>query len=107
VRWLVIAALAGMAWASALETIELDGYRATFDPNQDFLVAEGTLDCTAFGGPVAVPVKETSGRLGQADYLVFQPAEWNEDLVLFGHGMMPPLVPGGRFWFPLPLGFGP
>jgi hypothetical protein len=55
VRWLVIAALAGMAWASAMETIELDGYRATFDPNQEFLVTEGVLDCSAFGGPPACP----------------------------------------------------
>ncbi len=107
VRWLVIAALAGMAWSSAMETIELDGYRATFDPNQEFLVTEGVLDCIAFGGPAAVPVTETAGRLGEADYLVFSPADWNGDLVLFGHGIIPPFMPGGRFWFPLPLGFGP
>jgi hypothetical protein len=107
VRWLVIAALAGVTWASALETIELDGYRATFDPDQEFLVTEGVLDCTAFGGPAAVPVTETAGRLGEADYLVFRPAAWNGDLVLFGHAAMSPFIPAGRFWFPLPLGFGP
>jgi hypothetical protein len=107
VRWLVIAALAGMAWASAMETIELDGYRATFDPEQDFLVTEGVLDCSAVGGPAAVPVTETAGRLGEADYLVFQPADWNGDLVLFGHAAESPFPPAGRFWFPLPLGFGP
>ena len=107
VRWLVIAALAGLAWASAIETIELDGYRATFDPNQEFLVSEGVLDCSAFGGPAAVPVTETAGRLGEADYLVFLPADWNGDLVLFGHGAESPFPPAGRFWFPLPLGFAP
>jgi hypothetical protein len=107
VRWLVVAALAGMAWASAMETIELDGYRATFDPEQDFLVTEGVLDCSAFGGPAGVPVTETAGRLGEADYLVFQPADWNGDLVLFGHAAMSPFIPAGRFWFPLPLEFGP
>ena len=107
VRWLVIAALAGLTFSSAMETIELDGYRASFDPNQDFLVSEGVLDCSAFGGSAAVPVTETAGRLGEADYLVFRPADWNGDLVLFGHAAMAPFIPAGRFWFPLPLGFGP
>jgi len=104
---ILAAALIGTAWSSGLETIELDGYRATFDPDQDFLVLEGELDCTAFGGPAAVPVTETSGRLGEADYLVYQPAEWNGDLVLFAHGALPPFLPPGVFWFPLPLGVGP
>ena len=107
VRWLVIAVLAGVTWASARETIELDGYRATFDPGQAFLVTEGVLDCTAIGGPAAIPVTETAGRLGEADYLVFQPTDWNGDLVLFGHAARSPFIPAGRFWFPLPLGFGP
>jgi hypothetical protein len=106
VRWLLIAALAGVTWASAMETIELDGFRATFDPDQDFLVTEGVLDCSALGGPAAVPVTETAGRLGEADYLFYRPADWNGDLVLFGHAAESPFVPAGRFWFPLPLGFG-
>ncbi len=104
---ILAAALVGVAWSSGLETIELDGYRATFDPGQDFLVFEGELDCSAFGGSAAVSVTETSGHLGEADYLVYQPADWNGDLVLFARGMIPPFAPSGRFWFPLPLGFGP
>jgi hypothetical protein len=107
VRWLVIAALAGMAWASAMETIEFDGFVTTFDPNQEFSVLEGVLDCTRLGGPAAVRVTETAGRAGDADYLVYLPADWNGDLVLFGHGAFGPMRPAGRFWFPLPLGFGP
>ena len=106
VRWLLIAALAGMAWAPAMETIEFDGLITTFDPNQEFLVLEGDLDCSRFGGPAAVRVTETSGRAGDADYLVYLPADWNGDLVLFGHGQVGG-VPAGQFWFPLPLGFGP
>jgi pimeloyl-ACP methyl ester carboxylesterase len=106
VRWLVAAALAGMAWAPAMETIEFDGLITTFDPNQEFLVLEGDLDCSRFGGPAAVRVTETSGRAGDADYLVYLPADWNGDLVLFGHGQVDG-VPDGQFWFPLPLGFGP
>ena len=105
VRWLLIAALAGMAWASAMETIEFDGLITTFDPNQEFLALAGDLDCSRFGGPAAVRVTETSGRAGEADYLVYLPAEWNGDLVLFGHGQVGG-VPDGRFWYPLPLGFG-
>ena len=68
---------------------------------------EGELDCSAFGGSAAVRVTETSGHLGEAGYLVYQPADWNGDLVLFARGMIPPFAPSGRFWFPLPLGFGP
>jgi len=86
---ILAAALVGVAWSSGLETIELDGYRATFDPGQDFLVFEGELDCSAFGGSAAVSVTETSGHLGEADYLVYQPADWNGDLVLFARGMIP------------------
>lgn len=106
VRWLVVAALAGMAWSSAMETIEFDGFVTTFDPGQEFLVLEGDLDCSRFGGEAAVRVTETSGRVGEADYLVYLPAEWNGDLVVFGHGDIAG-VPAGRFWFPLPLGFDP
>jgi len=106
VRWLLIAALAGVTWASAMETIEFDGLTATFDPNQAFIVLEGDVDCTRFGGPAAVRVTETSGRAGEADYLVYLPAEWNGELVLFGHNQVDG-VPDGQFWFPLPLGFGP
>jgi pimeloyl-ACP methyl ester carboxylesterase len=102
---ILVTALLGTAWSSGL--IELDGYRATFDPDQDFLELEGELDCTPFGGPAAVPVTETSGRLGEGDYLVYQPADWNGDLVLFAHGANAPFMPAGRFWFPLPLGFDP
>jgi len=107
VRWLVIAALAGLAWASAMETIEFDGFVTTFDPNQAFVVLEGDLDCSRFGGESAVRVTETSGRAGEADYLVYLPADWNGELVLFGHGAFGSMRPAGRFWFPLPLGFGP
>ena len=106
VRWLVVAALAGMAWAPAMETIEFDGLITTFDPNQEFLVLEGDLDCSRFGGPAAVRVTETSGRAGDADYLVYLPADWNGDLVTFGHGWIGG-PPDGSFWFPLPLGFDP
>jgi hypothetical protein len=106
-RWLVIAALAGMAWASAMETIEFDGLLTTFDQGQEFLVLEGEIDCSRFGGPAAVRVTEMSGRAGEADYLVYLPAEWNGDLVVFGHGNIGTVVPAGRFWFPLPLGFDP
>jgi hypothetical protein len=56
---------------------------------------------------IAVRVTETAGRAGDADYLVYLPADWNGDLVLFGHGAFGPMRPAGRFWFPLPLGFGP
>ncbi len=104
---ILAAALVGVAWSSGLETIELDGYRASFDPDQEFLVLEGELDCSAFGGAAAVPVTETSGILGEAAYLVYQPADWNGDLVLFGHAAAAPFIPPGRFWFPLPLGFEP
>ena len=103
---ILTAALLGAAWSSGLETIELDAYRATFDPNQTFTVTEGELDCTPFGGPATVRVTETSGRLGEADYVIFQPADWNGDVVLFGHGADSPFIPSGTFWFPLPLGFG-
>lgn len=106
VRWLVIAALAGMSWAVALETIEFDGLTVTYDTNQAYGVLEGDLDCTRFGGPSAVRVTEISGRAGEADYLVYLPADWNGDLVLFGHGQVDD-VPDGAFWFPLPLGYGP
>jgi pimeloyl-ACP methyl ester carboxylesterase len=102
---LLAAALLAVAGASTMETIEFDGFTATFDPNQEFLVLEGDLDCTRFGGPAAVRVTETSGRAGDADYLVYLPVEWNGDLVLFGHGQVDG-VPDGQFWFPLPLGFG-
>jgi len=99
------AALVGAAWSSGLETIELDGYRASFDPDQTFLELEGDLDCSRLGGRASVRVRETAGRLGEADYLVYQPDDWNGDLVLFAHGILPAFVPAG-FWFPLPLGFG-
>ena len=92
-----------MAWAAAVETIEFDGLTATFDPNQEFIVLEGDLDCSRLGGPAAVRVTETSGRAGDADYLFYLPAEWNGDLVLYAH---PPYAPAGQFGFPLPLGFG-
>jgi len=104
VRWLLIAALAGVTWAAAMETIEFDGFVVTFDPNQEFLVFEGDLDCSRYGGERAVRITETSGRAGDADYLVYLPAEWNGDLVLHAH---PPYPPAGQFDFPLPLGFGP
>jgi hypothetical protein len=104
---ILAAALIGAAWSSGLETIELDGYRATFDPNQDFLMIEGDLDCSPYGGPTAVRVTETSGRLGEAAYLIYQPADWNGDLVLFAHDEASPYHVDGEFWFPLPLGFGP
>jgi hypothetical protein len=107
VRGLLIAALAGVAWAPALETIEFDGFVTTFDPDQEFIVLEGDLDCSGFGGESAVRVTETSGRAGDADYLVYLPADWNGELVLFGHGAFGSMRPAGRFWFPLPLGFGP
>jgi len=100
-------ALLTAAWSSGFETIELDGYRATFDPNQAFLVLEGELDCTPFGGPAAIPVTETSGRLGEADYLIYQPSDWNGDLVLWAHGILHAFMPGGTFYFTLPLGFEP
>ncbi len=102
---ILAATLLAFAWSSGLETIELDGHRASFDPDQEFQVLEGTLDCTPLGGPAAVPVTETAGRLGEADYLIYQPADWNGDLVLWAHGMFHSFVPGGTFWFPLPLGF--
>ena len=104
---ILIATLLTTAWSSGLETIELDGYRATFDPNQDFLVLEGELDCSPFGGAAAVQVTGTLGRLGESDYLVYQPADWNGDLVLWAHGFRHSFMPGGTFLFALPLGFGP
>lgn len=102
VRGLLIAALAGVTWSAAMETIEFDGFVVTFDPNQAFLVVEGDLDCSRYGGESAVRVTETSGRAGDADYLFYLPAEWNGDLVLHVH---PPYPPAGEFAFPLPLGF--
>ena len=104
---LLAAALIGTALASDLELIELDGYRATFDPNQAFTVTEGELDCTSFGGPASVRVTETLGRLGEADYLIYQPADWNGDLVLWAHQFLPTIYPAGAFPFPVPVGFGP
>ena len=104
---ILIAALLAVAWSSGLETIELDGYRATFDPEQTFTVTEGDLDCTSFGGPATVRVTETLGRLGEADYLIYRPANWNGDLVLWAHGLLHAFMPDGTFYFPAPLGFGP
>jgi pimeloyl-ACP methyl ester carboxylesterase len=68
---------------------------------------EGDLDCTPYGGQGTLRVTETSGRLGGSAYLIYQPADWNGDLVLWAHGIVHSFVPGGTFWFPLPLGFGP
>lgn len=102
VRGLLIAALAGVTWAAAMETIEFDGFVVAFDPNQAHLVVDGDLDCSRYGGESAVRVTETSGRAGDADYLFYLPAEWNGDLVLHVH---PPYPPAGEFAFPLPLGF--
>lgn len=104
--WALLAALAVTTWASALETIEFDGLWTSFDPGQEFLVSEGDLDCSAFGGDAAVRVTEIAGRAGEADYLVVLPADWNGDLVTFAHGDVDG-PPDGRFWFPLPLGFDP
>ena len=104
---ILIATLLTTAWSSGLETIELDGYRATFDPNQAFTVTEGDLDCTPFGGPATVRVTETLGRLGEADYLIYRPEDWNGDLVLWAHQSLPALYPAGAFPFPVPVGFGP
>jgi hypothetical protein len=104
---ILVACMLGAAWSSGLETIELDGYRATFDPNQAFTVTEGEVDCTPFGGPATVRVTETLGRLGEADYLVYQPEDWNGDLVLWAHAFLPTLYPAGAFPFPVPVGFGP
>jgi pimeloyl-ACP methyl ester carboxylesterase len=103
---ILIAALLAVAWSSGLETIELDGHRATFDPSQAFTIAAGDLDCTLYGGTATIRVTETHGRLGEADYLIYQPAIWNGDLVLWAHGAIPPFKPAGVFWFPVPLGFG-
>jgi len=99
---ILIAALLTAAWSSGLETIELDGYRATFDPDQTFTVTEGDLDCTPFGGPATVRVTETLGRLGEADYLIYQPADWNGELVVWAHGIVEPFFPAGAFWFAVP-----
>lgn len=99
---ILIAALLTVAWSSGHEIIELDGYRATFDPDQSFTVTEGDLDCTPFGGPATVRVTETLGRLGEADYLIYQPADWNGDLVMWVHGMIEPLFPDGAFWLEVP-----
>jgi pimeloyl-ACP methyl ester carboxylesterase len=99
---ILIATLLTAAWSSGLETVELDGYRATFDPDQSFTVTEGDLDCTPFGGPATVRVTETLGRLGEADYLIYRPADWNGDLVLWAHGMIEPLFPDGAFWLAVP-----
>ena len=104
---ILAAALLGAAWSSGLETIELDGYRATFDPNQGFTITQGELDCTPYGSPSTIRVTETHGRLGEADYLIYEPADWNGDLVLWAHGAFPTFMPAGVFWFPLPLGVGP
>ena len=88
------------------ETIEFDGFVATFDPNQEHVILEGDLDCSRFGGASNVGVTETSGRVGDADYVLFLPTEWNGDLVLFTHDYIPvEWAPAGRFWFPLPFGF--
>jgi hypothetical protein len=55
VRWLVVAALAGMAWASAMETIELDGYRATFDPSRTSSSPRASSTAAPSAGPPAFP----------------------------------------------------
>ena len=104
---ILAAALLGAAWSSGLETIELDGYRASFDPNQAFTITEGDLDCTPYGSPSTIRATETHGRLGEADYLIYQPADWNGDLVLFAHDEASPYNVNGAFWFSLPLGFDP
>jgi pimeloyl-ACP methyl ester carboxylesterase len=104
---ILAATLLAVAWSSGLETIELDGYRATFDPSQAFTITEGDLDCTPFGGSATIRVTETLGRLGEADYLIYQPADWNGDLVLWAHGLRHAFMPDGTFYFPVPLGFGP
>jgi hypothetical protein len=102
---LLATALLAVAGASSLDTLEFDGFVVTIDPNRAPGVYEGDLDCTRFGGSAAVQVTETTGRAGDADYLVYLPADWNGDLVLFGHTASFPTRPAGQFWFPLPLGF--
>lgn len=79
---ILVAALPAAAWSSGLETIGVDGFHATFDPNQTFTVVDGDLDCTPCGGTAAVRVMEAHGRLGEANHLIHQPADWNGDVVL-------------------------
>ena len=87
------------------QTIEIDGFTARLDPSDVLTVPGNVAACDAFG-TAPVSVTEIVGRAGDAQYLLYQPTDWNGELVLFAHGWSPPSWDAGEFWFPVPIGFG-
>ncbi len=88
-----------------VQTIEIDGFTATLDPSDVLTVTDNLVTCDGFDAE-PVTVTEIVGRAGEAQYLLYQPSEWNAELVLFAHGWLPPSREAGVFWFPVPIGFG-
>jgi pimeloyl-ACP methyl ester carboxylesterase len=92
------------------ETVTLDGFTAQIEPSRVVGGSAGLLTCVDPANPAApwqVPVVEHVGRVGGADYVLFAPAHWNGELVLFAHGYVAPSYPDGAFPFGLPIGIDP
>ena len=86
-----------------VQTIEIDGFTARLDPSDVLTVTDNVVACDAFGA-APVSVTEIIGRAGDAQYLLYQPSDWTEELVLFAHGWLPPSREAGVFWFDVPIG---
>jgi pimeloyl-ACP methyl ester carboxylesterase len=88
-----------------VETFEIDGF-TTQAVIQSITSGAITIDCTLvgpLGQPVTFPalVETVAGEtLSGAEYLFFRPLQWNDSLVLFARGYLPPSAPVG---FPDPL----
>ncbi|MFO7692353.1 MAG: alpha/beta hydrolase [Vicinamibacterales bacterium] len=107
---LAIAACAGPQPADLAETITLDGFAAQIEPSRVVGGSAGNLECVDPAFPAApwqLPVVEHVGRVGGADYVLFAPAHWNGELVLFAHGYVAPSYPDGAFPFDVPIGIQP
>jgi pimeloyl-ACP methyl ester carboxylesterase len=89
------------------ETVTLDGFTAQIEPSRVIGGSAGSLTCADPANPLEtwqVPVVEHVGRVGGADYVLFAPAHWNGELVLFAHGYVAPSYPDGAFPFDVPIG---